>query len=414
MNSPSASLCFRKIRRAGLGALLAASLAGCADKGPGASAGGGAGGGGRAGRGAAAPVVVGKVERKIVPLVIEAIGAVEPIKSAAIRSQITGSLMKIDIQEGQNVTQGDLLFEIDPRPFQNTLASAQADQKKITVQLETARAQVLRYRQLNAESMVSKEQFQQIQDNERALTAQLLSSDAAVANATLQLSYCSIRAPISGRTGNLSVHEGDLIRANDAGAMVTVNQLNPIYVTFGVPQQYLGPLTKYRATGTLKVKVVPPSPGLEETPEQGELTFMDNTVDSSTGTLKLKATFPNASQRLWPGQFATVTVTLAAPEALTVASSAIQTSQTGQHVYVVKADNTAELRPILVERMSEADAVISKGLVEGETVVVDGQLRVIPGNPVSVKDPAGASGGGRGGKGADAKGKKKDKEKKAP
>jgi multidrug efflux system membrane fusion protein len=328
-----------------------------------------------------------------------------------IRSQITGSLQKIDIQEGQDVKQGDLLFEIDPRPLQNTLASALADREKIRVQLENARAQVVRYKALSAESMVSKEQYQQIQDNERALSAQALSSDAAVANAKLQLEYCSIRAPISGRTGNMSVHEGDLVRANDVGAMVTINQLSPIYVTFSVPQQYLATLTRYRADAMLTVNVVPP--GLDESPEKGELTFMDNTVDASTGTLKLKATFENAKHRLWPAQFATVSVTLAAPEVVVVASSAVQTSQTGQHVFVVsQPDNIAQLRNVTVERTHENDSVITAGLVEGETVVVDGQLRVIPGKPVDIKQPEGApaaaAGEGRGkGKGK-GKGKKQE------
>jgi len=362
-----------------------------------------------------APVIVGQAKLKVVPVVIDAIGAVEPMGTAAIRAQVTGTLRRIAIKEGQDVKQGDLLFEIDSRPFENTLKSVEADREKIRVQIENARAQVARYKNLSAEAMVSKEQFQKIQDDERALTAQSLASDAAVANAKLQLEYCSIRAPLSGRTGNLSVHEGDLIRANDAGAMVTINQLNPIYVTFGVPQQHLAALNRYRAAGTVVVTVVPP--GTDETPEKGELTFVDNVVDSTTGTLKLKATFPNDRQRLWPGQFATVTVTLASPEVLTVPSSAVQTSQTGQHVFVVKADHTAELRPIVVERNFEADAVIAKGLTAGETIVTDGQLRVIAGRPVDIKTPdvfngsapatsgRGGRGGGRGGEGRGGKAK---------
>jgi multidrug efflux system membrane fusion protein len=414
--SAPATAIFPRIRLAGLGAVLLVTLAGCGDKGAAPSAGGGGGGrGGRGGGGGPAPVLVGKAHRKVVPLVIDAIGAVEPLRSSAIRSQITGTLMKIDFQEGADVKVGDLLFEIDPRPFQNTLASAQADQKKISVQLETARAQVARYRALSAESMVSKEQFQQIMDNERALTAQLLASDAAVANATLQLGYCSIRAPMSGRTGNLNVHEGDLVRANDTGALVTIVQLDPIYVTFGVPQQHLPALQRYRALGALDVTVAPRGAG--ETIDKGELTFLDNTVDPTTGTLKLKATFKNANHQLWPGQFATVTVTLAKPEVLVVASSAVQNSQTGQHVFVIKEDKTgenpvtiAELRPITVERTFEGDAVVTKGLADGDTVVVDGQLRVIPSRPVEIKQSieassSGARGGGERGKG---KGKKKE------
>ena len=354
---------------------------------------------------------------------IEAIGAVEPIRTTAVRSQVTGTLVKIAITEGQNVTQGDLLFEIDPRPFKNALQSAEADLQKSRLQLETARTQVARYRLLTTDQMVSKEQFEKISDTARALEAEVLSNESRLSTAKLQLEFCSIRAPLTGRTGNMTIHEGDLVRVNEAGGLlVTINQLNPIYVTFGVPQQYLASLTRYRATGTLHVNVVPP--GLDERPEQGELTFMDNTVDASTGTLKLKGTFPNSTQRLWPAQFAKVTVTLDSPEALTVPSSAIQTSQTGQYVYVIKADKTAELRPVVIERFSDNDAVIGKGLTEGETVVVDGQLRVIPGKPVDIKTPGATSGGGRGGKGADGKGadgkgaegknKKKDQEKKAP
>jgi len=385
-----------------LASVLALFLGACGEKSE-TTAGGAKGGKGGRGGGGPPPVLVGQARKKVVPLVIEAIGAVEPIRTTAIRSQVTGTLLKIVIQEGQNVQQGDLLFEIDPRPFQNALKSAEADLQKVRVQLETARAQVARYRSLTTEQMVSKEQFEKISDTARSLEAEMLADESRVATAKLSLEYCSIRAPLSGRMGNMSVHEGDLVRANanDASAtLVTINQLNPIYVTFGVPQQYLGDLALYRATGTLKVRVV--LPGADQTPEEGELTFMDNTVDSSTGTLKLKGTFPNSRQRLWPGQFATVTVTLSSPEVLTVANSAIQTSQTGQHVYVVKADKTAELRPVVVDRNFENDAVILKGLTEGETVVIDGQLRVLPGRPVEIKDPAAASGGSRGGKGGKA------------
>lgn len=382
---------------------MIALLTGCGDK-PSAPA--GSGGGGKKGGGGPAPVYVGTVQKKTVPLVIEAIGAVEPMRTTVVRSQVTGTLVKIAIQEGQTVKEGDLLFAIDPRPFENALRSAEADLQKARVQLETARAQVARYKSLTTDQMVSKEQFEKISDTARSLESEVQSDESRLATAKLQLEYCSIRAPLSGRTGNIPVHEGDLVRVNEAGGvLVTIHQVSPIYVTFGVPQQYFGSLVRYRATGTLKVSVVPP--GIDEKPEQGELTFMDNTVDSSTGTLKLKGTFPNPHQRLWPGQFATVTVTLAAPEVITVASSAIQTSQSGQHVYVVKADKTAELRPVVVERLYEADAVISKGLTDGETVVVDGQLRVMPGRPVDIKTPGAPTGGKGGGEGG--KGKKKDK-----
>jgi membrane fusion protein, multidrug efflux system len=384
--------------------VLLLGLGGCAKSSDSPAAGGGRGG---RGGGGAAPVLVGQVQRKIVPLVIDAIGAVEPIRNAAVRAQITGALFKIDIKEGQDVKAGDLLFEIDPRPFQNALAVATADLQKSKVQLETARAQVARYTALIAESMVSKEQFQQIQDAARALEAQVASGEAAVANAKLQLEYCSIRAPISGRTGNLGVHEGDLVRASDATTvLVTINQLSPIYVTFGVPQQHLPLVNRYRSEGTLAVSVAPP--GIEQRPEKGELTFVDNMVDPTTGTIKLKATFPNDDHQLWPGLFTNVTVTLSTPEVVTVPASAVQTDQTGQHVFVVKADQTAEFRPVTIERTLDDTAVVTKGLADGETVVTDGQLRVTPGGPVQIKtnDSSNVPAGNHGGAGERAKGKK--------
>ncbi|MEX2043894.1 MAG: efflux RND transporter periplasmic adaptor subunit, partial [Opitutus sp.] len=307
----------------------------------------------------------------------------EPLRTTAVRSQVNGTLLKIAIEEGQDVREGDLLFEIDPRPFQNALQTAQADHKKALVQLENARAQVARYGSLSAGQMVSKEQFERIQDEARALEAELLAAESRVANATLQLEYCSIRAQLAGRTGNIDVDEGDLVRANEPAALLTINQVSPVNVTFGVPQQYLAAINRYRAERTLSVQVVPP--GADEPPALGELSFVDNTVDAATGTIRLKARFANDNHRLWPGQFATVTVTLAEPEVLVVPAPAVQNAQDGQHVFVVTADNVAELRPVLIERTFGNDAVVVSGLSEGETVVVDGQLRVVPGQPVDIK-----------------------------
>lgn len=359
----------------------------------------GAGKGGKSGKGGgAAPVLVTKVERKVVPLSLEAIGAVEPIRTTAIRSQVTGTLKRRAIREGQDVNAGDLLLEVDPRPFQNALQTAEADLKKSQVQLETARAQVARYRSLSTDQMVSKEQYEKITDAARALEAEVAAVESRLANARLQLEYCSIRAPLTGRTGNIHVHEGDIVRANDSGApLMTINQLNPIYVTFGVPQQYLAAVGRYRASGTLRVAVVPP--GADERPEVGDLTFLDNTVDSTTGTIRLKGTFPNKENRLWPGQFATVTLTLASPEVTAVPANALQVSQAGQYVYVVKADQTAEMRMVTVERLAGADAVIAKGLEPGEVVVTEGQLRVLPGRPVEVKSSGAGDAAGKSGKG---------------
>ncbi len=395
---------FRRQSTALTAVLIGLLIAGCGEP----SAGGSGAKSGKGGKGGgAAPVLVGKAERKVVPLVIEAIGAVEPIRTTAIRSQVTGTLLRRVIQEGQDVQVGDLLLEIDSRPFRNALQSAEADLQKSRVQLETARAQVARYRTLTADQMVSREQFEKITDTARALDAEVLAGESRVANARLQLEYCSIRAPLAGRTGNINVHEGDIVRANDSGTpLLTINQLSPINVAFGVPQQHLAALSRLRAGGgPLKIAVVPP--GLDEKPEHGELTFLDNTVDSSTGTLRLKGSFPNTSHRLWPGQFATVTLTLASPEVIAVPGSALQTSQRGQYVYLVKPDLTAELRPVVVERSHGPDAVIAQGLAPGDVVVTEGQLRVIPGRPVEIKSAgegretraAQSAGGGATGKG---------------
>jgi membrane fusion protein, multidrug efflux system len=359
-------------------ALTLAVFAGCSDK-------------SKSSAGAPAPVVVGKVQRKVVPLILDAIGAVEPIRTVGLRAQVTGLLLKVDFNEGDDVKQGDLLMEIDPRPFQNTLRSSEADLQKAKVALETAKSELTRYQGLGDTGLITKEQFQTYQDTERTAEAALNSSQAAAENDRLQLEYCSIRAPITGRTGSLGAHEGDVVRADDATvALVVINQLSPIYVTFSVPQQNLAMLNRYRAAGTLSVTAAPT--GDTAPAEKGELTFIDNAIDSTTGTLKLKATFPNANNILWPGQFANVHLTLSSPEVLVVAASAIQNDQKGQHVFVINpADNTAELRPVTVERSNENEAVVSKGLKEGEIVVTEGQLRVLPGKPVEMREP-GSSG----------------------
>jgi multidrug efflux system membrane fusion protein len=332
-------------------------------------------------------VVVSKVQRKVAPLVLDAIGAAEPSRTVGVRAQITGTLMKIHFQEGQTVKQGDLLFEIDARPFQNAVSSAEADLQKIRVQLENARQQLERYESLHTNALVTKEQYQSVEAAERVLVAELASGESTLANAKLQLEYCFIRAPLSGRTGVLGVHEGDLIRASDATvSLITINELSPIYVTFSVPQQYLATLNRYLAAGPVTVMAIPP--GIDEAAERGELAFIDNAVDATTGTLKLKATFPNSALRLWPGQFAAVKVALASPHALVVPSAAVQNDQKGQHVFVIKEDKVAEYRPVTVERTSDNDTVISKGLSEGEAIVIDGQLRVISGKAVEIKQAA--------------------------
>lgn len=353
---------------------------------------------GKSGKGGgAAPVLVAQAERKTVPLSLEAIGVVEPMRTTTIRSQVTGALRRRVAFEGQEVTAGDLLLEVDARPFRNAVQTAEADLRKAQVQLETAQAREVRYRALSSSQMVSQEEFERITDTARALAAEVAALESRLASARLQLEFCSIRAPLSGRTGTINVHEGDIVRANDGGApLLTVHQVSPIHVMFGVPQQHFALIRGYRSAGTLRVAVVPPGP--DQTPEFGELTFLDNTVDSATGTLRLKGTFANPQGRLWPGQFATVTLTLAAPEVIAVPAIALQVSQSGQYVFVVRPDLSAELRLVTVERLAGPDAVITQGLAPGETVVTEGQLRVIPGRAVEIKTPGARAGGEKAGK----------------
>jgi multidrug efflux system membrane fusion protein len=208
---------------------------------------------------------------------------------------------------------------------------------------------------------------------------------AAVERVRLQLEYSTIRSPIDGRTGSLMVHEGNLVKANDKDSvLVVINQLTPIYVTFAVPEQELPAVQRHLAAGQLSVEAAIPQSA--EPPEQGVLSFVDNTVDRATGTIRLKATFANPDRRLWPGQFVNVVLTLAAqPDAIVVPSQAVQTGQNGTYVYVVRADRTAEVRPVVVARQREGEAVIQQGLQPGETVVTDGQLRLTSGSQVEVK-----------------------------
>ncbi|QYM80520.1 efflux RND transporter periplasmic adaptor subunit [Horticoccus luteus] len=333
--------------------------------------------------GDAAPVIVAHAERKAVPLALPAIGAVEPIRTVSVRSQANGTLLKIHFQEGDDVKAGELLFELDSRPFENSLRSAEADLEKTRVQLSNAEAQVKRYSELKAGAMITKEQLETIRDNARALRAGVLSSEAAVANARLLIEYCSIRAPIAGRTGSLGAHEGDLVRAGDTGVpLVVINQLSPIYVTFTVPQQNLALIRRYRREGPLHVEAAPA--GSTDTDIEGELTFIDNTIDATTGTLRLKATFDNPDHRLWPGQFVKVRITLATPSVVVVPSTAVQRSQDGAYAFVVKSDHTAEERPVEVERTVDGESVIARGLAPGEIVITDGQLRVLPGRKVQI------------------------------
>lgn len=343
---------------------------------------------GRGGRGReAVPVLVATAVQKAVPLQIRAVGNVEPYTTVAVKSQVTGVLNQAHFKEGQDVKKGQLLFTIDPRPFEATLRQAEANLARDTAQLRNLREQVRRYAELVERQYVSREQFDQIKANADAAEAVVEADKAAVENAKVQLSYCFIYSPVNGRVGSLLVNEGNLVRVNDGTPLVVINQVNPINVTFAVPEQHLADLKRHMAAGKLRVDARFQSD--EGRPEVGTLVFVDNAVDRSTGTIKLKAEFANSERRLWPGQFVNVALTLATQgDAVVVPSEAIQVGPEGQQVFVVKEDRQVEMRPVSVARTQDGEAVIAKGLAAGEVVVREGQFLLGPGSRVEIKELA--------------------------
>lgn len=332
----------------------------------------------------AVPVLVATSVQKTIPVEVKAIGTVEAYSNVAVKAQVSGELVAVHFREGEDVKAGQPLFGIDRRPFEVALQQAEANLARDQARLENARVQAQRYAKLFEEGVASREQFDQARTDAEALDAAVRADRAAVEKAKLDLQYCSIVAPLGGRTGSLIVHQGNLVKANDDPALVVINQMSPIYVNFSLPEQYLGPVRAYRAAGKLHVEaVIPDDTGA---PERGEVTFIDNTVDSATGTIRLKATFPNPQRRLWPGQFVNVALRLTAePNAIVVPAPAVQTGQSGTYVFVVKPDRTVEMRPVETGRTYQTEVVILEGLAAGETVVTDGQLRLVPGSRVEVK-----------------------------
>ena len=330
-----------------------------------------------------APVTTATASLATVPIQVHAIGNVEAYSTVSVKAQVAARIEKAYFTEGQDVRKGDLLFTLDRRPFDTALQQAEANLARDQAQLENAKAEEDRYTKLFQEGIVSKEQYDSMRTNADALAASVRADKAAIDKARIDLSYCSIQAPIDGRTGALLVHPGNLVKDNDA-VLVVLNQIHPIYVTFSVPEQYLAEIKKYRAERSLQVEVS--IPNQEQKPAEGPLTFIDNAVDNTTGTIKLKGTFENPDNRLWPGQFVNVALTLKTqPNAVVVPSQAVQTGQAGQYVFVVKQDMTAEYRPVVAGTSVAGETVIQKGLEAGETLVTDGQLRLVPGMKVAIK-----------------------------
>jgi membrane fusion protein, multidrug efflux system len=340
----------------------------------------------------AVPVTVATAVTKPVPEQLRAIGNVQAYATVLIRARVGGELQGVHFKEGDEVKSGTLLFTIDPRPFDAALKVAEANLARDRAQLERARKQAERYASVVKKGYVSEDQNDQILANAAALEASVRADEAAVENARLDLKYCTIRSPINGVTGQIKVDQGNLIKANDNdNPLVTIRQTSPIYVVFSVPEQNLPELKKYMAAHSLDVAAV--VPGDEGKFIRGELTFLDNSVDQSTGTILLRATFTNKDKALWPGQFVNVTLTLTMqPDAVVIPSQALQTGQHGRYVFVVNPNSTAEYRPVTLTRTIDGEAVVAKGIAPGDRVVTDGQLRLTQGAQVTiVKADEGAS-----------------------
>lgn len=339
------------------------------------------------------PVRVARAEQRTMPLAVRAVGHVESIATVAVRPRVGGELQKVHFDEGQAVAKDQVLFTIDPRPYQATLREAEARLVRDQALLRKSEADLVRYADLVKRDFVTREQFDLITATVESMRATVAADQASVDSARLQLDYCTVAAPVGGRTGSLLFKAGNLVKANDDKALVTINQTRPIYVSFAVPAENL-PSVRGKAGDGLRVNAFLPAENGK--PEAGKLAVIDNEVDMATGTVALKAVFPNEEERLWPGQFVDVELVLEQQQGrVVVPAAAVQTSQQGTFVYVVGDEGAVELRPVQVARQDEHDAVIDAGVQAGETVVTDGQLRLVPGARVEVKEGIGSATGAR-------------------
>jgi multidrug efflux system membrane fusion protein len=357
------------------------------------------------------PVTVSTAIQKTVPVQIRAIGNGQAYSTVTVKSKVGGEVIRVHFKEGQDVKKGEPLFTIDPRPFEAALREAEARLEKDLAQVQQAKANLerdlvraknaeedaRRYEFLIQKGVVARQQYEKLRADADALEATVLADRAAIENAEaavradraaienakIQLGYCFIRSPMDGRTGGILIQQGNLIKAEDIH-LVVIHQVIPIYVAFSIPEQYLSEIKKYMASGKLQVEAL--APMNEERPEKGVITFIDNAVDSNTGTIRLKGTFANHEKKIWPGQFINIVLTLTTePNAMVIPSQAIQTGQEGQYVFVVKPDFTVESRPVVIGQTVNNETVVQKGLNADEKVVTDGQLRLYPGARVEVK-----------------------------
>jgi len=337
------------------------------------------------GRGSpAVPVAVVAVAEQPMPVRIAAIGNVEPFATVALKARVDGQILDVAFKEGEEVREGQVLFRIDPRPFEAQLRQAEATHLRDTAAAAQARSQEKRYLELLEKNFVSKDAYAQFRTNAETAEAVASASRAALDNARLNVEYCTIRSPINGFAGKVLIQRGNLAKANDTAPLIVLNQVRPVYVNFAVPEQTLEAIRKYMARGPLAVSAG--APGAASAASAGKLVFVDNAVDATTGTIRLRAQFPNQDLALWPGQFVNVGVTLyEQAAALVVPADSVQNGPQGQYVYVVAPDMTAELRPETLDRVDGASAVIASGLKQGESIVTQGQLRLGPGAKVTIR-----------------------------
>jgi multidrug efflux system membrane fusion protein len=341
----------------------------------------------------AVPIAAAPVVQKDMPLEVSVIGSVEAYSTVTVRAQITGELTAVKFEQGDDVREGQELFTLDRRPLEAALQQAIAAVERDSANAATAKVILERQEQLVQRGIVARETRDTARAQLAALEATLASDRAAVENAKEQLQYATIRAPISGRTGALMVTAGNLVRANDQTPLVTITQVTPVDLSIAFPEAMLAHLRRYMARGELHVeaKLASDPAGASAV---GRITFVDNAVDQTTGTIKLKGTFANQDRTLWPGQFANVVVRLTTEAgAIVVPSAAVQTGPDGSYVYVVKPDETVEMRPVTVERLAGAETVIKQGVAAGDSVVTDGHLRLVPGARVTVRDSSGTRAG---------------------
>jgi multidrug efflux system membrane fusion protein len=343
-----------------------------------------------AGKGAVAvPVTVVRVLQETVPVRLNAIGNVEAYSTVQVKSRVDGQITDVNVREGAPVKKGDILFRIDSRPYEAALRQAEANALRDVAARDHSRSQEKRYQELLDKGFISKDAYAQIRTNAATAEATAKASQAALENARLNLEYCTIRSALDGYVGRVLLQAGNMVRANDVNALLVINQVRPIYVNFAVPEQNLPEVRQYMAKASLAVDVIASDANAPR--PTGRLIFIDNAVDASTGTIRLRAQFDNGDAALWPGQFVNVSLRLyEQPDAVVVPSTAVQTGPEGQYVYVVNPEMVADVRRISVQRTDGERSIVAKGLARDELVVVRGQLRLGPKTRVQIAKPAAA------------------------